>query len=86
MFRRREDVPFAFVAEAERSRSEAEQFRSNVAPPTRLRPAVPEIAGRLLLGLVVAAAFAGSLLFGLPALEANPTLHQVQSSEASQHH
>jgi hypothetical protein len=85
MFRRREDVPFAFLAEARRSSSEAEQFDSNVTPPPRVRPAVPEVAGRVLLGLVVAAAFAGSLLFGLPALEANPTLHQVQSSEASQH-
>jgi hypothetical protein len=72
-------VPFTFLAEVER-------FRSNVEPPPKRRAARGEIAGRLLIGLVVAAGFAGSLLFGLPALESNPTLHQVQRSEASQHH
>jgi hypothetical protein len=78
MFRRREDVPFSFIADAER-------FRSNVEKPPRHRAERAEIAGRALIGLVVAACFAGSLLFGLPALESNPALHQVQRSEAAQH-
>ncbi|WP_329455318.1 hypothetical protein [Streptomyces sp. NBC_01497] len=79
MFRRREGVPFTFLAEADR-------FRDNVERPPKRRPARGEVAGRALIGLVIAAAFAGSLLFGMPALQSNPTLHQVQQSEASQHH
>lgn len=79
MFRRREDVPFTFLAETDR-------FRSNVEPPPKRRPARGEIAGRLLIGLVIAAAFTGSLLFGMPALQSNPTLHHVQQSEAARHH
>ncbi|WP_432077204.1 hypothetical protein [Streptomyces wuyuanensis] len=63
MFRRREAVPFAFVAEADR-------FRSNVAPPPRRRPSASQLAGRTLIGLTVVAGLVGSLLFGLPALEA----------------
>ena len=47
MFRRREAVPFAFVAEADR-------FRSNVTPPPRERASAGELAGRwLLVGLTV---------------------------------
>ncbi|GAA3759825.1 hypothetical protein [Streptomyces tremellae] len=78
MFRRREDVPFSFLAEAER-------FRSHVEPPPKQRPARGELAGRVLTGLVIAAAFAGSLLFGMPALQDNPALHHAQQSEAAQH-
>lgn len=78
MVRRREDVPFAFLADAE-------SFRSNVERPPKPRAGRAEIAGRVLIGLVAAACFAGSLLFGLPSLESNPALHQVQRSEASQH-
>ncbi|MGK5628046.1 hypothetical protein [Streptomyces sp. URMC 123] len=63
MFRRREPVPFAFIAEAER-------FRSNVAPPPRQRAGWPEIAGRTLLGLTVVSGLVGALLFGAPALDA----------------
>lgn len=48
MFRRRESVPFSFVAEADR-------FRSNVTPPPRPRSSVSERAGRVLVGLAVAA-------------------------------
>lgn len=62
MFRRREPVPFAFVAEADR-------FRSNVTPPPRQRASRSQIAGRSLLGLTVVAGLAGSLLFGVPALQ-----------------
>ena len=62
MFRRRESVPFAFVAEADR-------FRSNVTPPPRQRHRAPQLVGHSLVGLIVVAGFAGSLLFGLPALD-----------------
>ena len=56
MFRRREPVPFAFVAEADR-------FRSNVTPPPRERPTVtPSSPGRTLVGLTVVAGLVGSLL------------------------
>lgn len=75
--RRREPVPFAFVAEAER-------FRSNVTPPPKERATASEIAGRTLMGLTIVAMFAGALLFGMPSMEAgaeNP--HQTQQSEAS---
>lgn len=77
MFRRREAVPFAFVAEAD-------SFRSNVTPPPRQRISRSEAMSRTLIGLVVAAGFAGSLLFGLPALESGQPSGQTQQSEASQ--
>ncbi|CAL9308879.1 MULTISPECIES: hypothetical protein [unclassified Streptomyces] len=77
MYRRREAVPFAFVAETDR-------FRSNVTPPARQRPSLPEIAGRTLIGLTVVAGLVGSLLFGMPALEAGPEARHTQQSEASE--
>ncbi|MER5891254.1 hypothetical protein ABT160_46245 [Streptomyces sp. NPDC001941] len=77
MFRRREAVPFAFVAEAER-------FRSNVTPPERERLRVPQIMGRTLIGLTVVAGLAGSLLFGLPAMESGQSAGHGQQSEASE--
>ena len=61
MFRRREPVPFAFIAEADR-------FRSNVTPPPRQRASAGELAGRWLMGLTVVAGLVGSLLIGTPAL------------------
>ncbi|MEU0810411.1 hypothetical protein [Streptomyces sp. NPDC005970] len=77
MFRRRESVPFAFVAEADR-------FRSNVTPPPRPRATPSQLAGRILITLTIVAGFVGSLMFGLPALESGPrTTHQTQQSEAS---
>ena len=78
MFRRREAVPFAFVAEADR-------FRSNVTPPPRERLSVSQIAGRTLLGLTVVAGLVGSLLFGMPSLQSGVTPPLVSSprSEAS---
>ncbi|OKK06871.1 hypothetical protein AMK26_12985 [Streptomyces sp. CB03234] len=77
MFRRREAVPFAFVAEADR-------FRSNVTPPARQRPSLSEVAGRTLIGLTVVAGLVGSLLFGLPAMESGPaSTGHSQQSEAS---
>ncbi|GAA2725779.1 MULTISPECIES: hypothetical protein [Streptomyces] len=77
MFRRREPVPFAFVAEAER-------YRSNVTPPPRDRASRVEIAGRTLVGLTVAAGLVGALLFGMPSLETGPqNTHHSQKSEAN---
>ncbi|MBT2453394.1 hypothetical protein [Streptomyces sp. ISL-86] len=73
MFRRREPVPFAFVAEADR-------FRSNVTPPPRESLGKTQIAARSLVGLTVAAGLVGSLLFGMPALQPS---HAPQKSEAA---
>ncbi|MFD3541508.1 hypothetical protein ACFWUQ_18690 [Streptomyces sp. NPDC058662] len=77
MFLRRENVPFAFVAEADR-------FRSNVTPPPRERMSRTQTAARSLVGLTVVAGLAGSLLFGMPALEPSRTAQKSQQSEASQ--
>lgn len=75
---RPEPVPFAFIAEADR-------FRSNVTPPPRQRAGLSQIAGNILVGLVIAAGFAGTLLFGLPALDSEShDTRQVQHSEASE--
>ncbi|MEU9999572.1 hypothetical protein ACGFYP_26685 [Streptomyces sp. NPDC048370] len=76
MFRRREDVPFAFVAEADR-------FRSNVTPPPRERLSVSELVGRTLVGLTVVAGLVGSLLFGMPSMQSGGAEGQRQQSEAS---
>ncbi|MCW7946856.1 membrane protein [Streptomyces hygroscopicus] len=75
MFRRREPVPFAFLAEAD-------SFRSNVAPPPRERASAGQMAGRWLMGLTIVAGLVGSLVIGMPSLS-----HQApaatQHSEAS---
>jgi len=76
MFSRREPVPFAFLAEADR-------FRSNVAPPPRQRASLGQTAGRWLLGLTIVAGIAGSLVLGMPALS-TPTTTPAQQSQASQ--
>ncbi|OAH14375.1 hypothetical protein [Streptomyces jeddahensis] len=76
MFRRREPVPFAFIAEADK-------FRSNVTPPPRERASAGQIAGRTLIGLTVVAGLVGSLLFGVPALSADQSPAHTQQSEAS---
>ncbi|MGW5368194.1 hypothetical protein ACWER6_35495 [Streptomyces sp. NPDC004009] len=78
MFRRREPVPFAFLAEAER-------FRSNVTPPPRERASLGELAGRWLLGLTLVAALVGALVVGMPALS-TPSGTPDQQSQASQGH
>lgn len=75
MFRRRESVPFTFVAEADR-------FRSNVTPPPRERVGAGRIVGRTLVGLTVVAGLAGSLLFGVPALEPTQSPGHSQQSQA----
>ncbi|MFC9862316.1 MULTISPECIES: hypothetical protein [unclassified Streptomyces] len=77
MFRRRESVPFSFVAEADR-------FRSNVTPPPRARASVSELAGRSLVGLTVVTGLVGSLLFGLPALDSGHASAHGKQSEAAQ--
>ncbi|WP_031148892.1 hypothetical protein OHA91_11235 [Streptomyces erythrochromogenes] len=77
MFRRREPVPFAFVAEADR-------FRSNVTPPPRVRLGKAQLAARSLVGLTVVAGLAGSLLFGIPALQPNKAPEKSQQSTASE--
>ncbi|MFD5000112.1 hypothetical protein [Streptomyces buecherae] len=77
MFRRRESVPFAFVAEADR-------FRSNVEPPPREPSTRGQIAGRALIGLTIAAGFVGALLFGLPSLDTQShPIRQIPSAEAA---
>ncbi|MBL1084905.1 hypothetical protein JK359_23530 [Streptomyces actinomycinicus] len=76
MFRRREPVPFAFLAEADR-------FRSNVTPPPRTRASFGETAGRWLLGLTLVAGLVGSLILAMPALS-TPSSTPTQHSQASQ--
>ncbi|MFI5568333.1 hypothetical protein ACIA6T_13485 [Streptomyces sp. NPDC051740] len=77
MFGRREPVPFAFVAEAER-------FRSNVTPPPRERASVGQITGRWLLGLTLVAGLVGSLVIGMPAMSSDPSGSGTQQSQASE--
>jgi len=79
LLRRREPVPFAFLAEADR-------FRSNVTPPPRQRASAGELAGRWLLGLTVVAGLVGSLVIGMPALSEDQPSSQAQQSQASQGH
>ncbi|MFF9490512.1 hypothetical protein [Streptomyces sp. NPDC014676] len=74
---RREPVPFAFVAEADR-------FRSNVTPPPRERASVGQMAGRWLLGLTLVAGLAGSLVIGMPAMSSDPSGSGTQQSQASE--
>ncbi|MBC9729934.1 hypothetical protein [Streptomyces sp. TRM68367] len=76
MFRRRDSVPFAFLAEADR-------FRSNVTPPPRERASAGQIAGRWLLGLTIVAALVGSVVLGMPALSLDHSATQTQQSQAS---
>ncbi|MGW6396263.1 hypothetical protein ACWFR1_38505 [Streptomyces sp. NPDC055103] len=76
MFRRREAVPFAFVAEAD-------HFRSNVTPPPRERLNASQIMGRTLIGLTVVAGLVGSLIFGMPSLQSGESATRQQQSEAA---
>ncbi|GAA2817042.1 hypothetical protein [Streptomyces showdoensis] len=76
MLRRREAVPFAFVAESDR-------FRSNVTPPPRERPTPSQVLGRTLIGLTVVAGLVGSLVFGVPSLQSGSAGGHQQQSEAS---
>ncbi|MGQ4384352.1 hypothetical protein [Streptomyces sp. SAS_270] len=76
MFRRREPVPFAFIAEAD-------QFRSNVTPPPRERASAGQVAGQWLIGLTVVAGLVGALLIGTPSLSLDQSPAKTQHSEAS---
>ncbi|GAB7104873.1 hypothetical protein JCM4814A_31870 [Streptomyces phaeofaciens JCM 4814] len=76
MFRRREPVPFAFLAETDR-------FRSNVTRPPRERSSMGQMAGGWLLGLTIVSALVGSLVIGMPALTLDHTADTPQS-QASQ--
>ncbi|MEU6736902.1 hypothetical protein [Streptomyces physcomitrii] len=76
MFRRREPVPFAFIAEAD-------TFRSNIAPPPRERASARRIAGQVLLGATVLAGLVGSVIVGMPALSPEQSPKVTQHSEAS---
>ncbi|MDH6624226.1 flagellar biogenesis protein FliO [Streptomyces sp. LBL] len=79
MFRRREPVPFAFLAEAD-------TFRSNVTPPPRERASAGQIAGRSFLGLMIVAGLVGSLALGVPALSQDRAPAHTQQSQASRGH
>ncbi|MFI8960471.1 hypothetical protein ACIGO8_00020 [Streptomyces sp. NPDC053493] len=72
----REAVPFAFVAESDR-------FRSNVTPPPRQRPTASQLLGRTLIGLTVVAGLVGSLILGMPSLDSGDAGGHRQRSEAS---
>lgn len=74
MFRRKEKVPFAFVAESE-------EFRDNVTPPAREPASLSQWAGRSLLGLVVTAGLVGAVLLGMPALDVEQQRERVQERE-----
>ncbi|MEU2560070.1 hypothetical protein ABZ626_12135 [Streptomyces longispororuber] len=75
MFRRREPVPFAFIAEAEK-------FRSNITPPPRERATAGQLVGRALIGLTVVAGLVGSVILGMPAMSADQSPARTQHSEA----
>jgi hypothetical protein len=79
MFRRREPVPFAFLAEADR-------YRGNVTPPPRERASAGQIAGRWLLGFTIVAGLVGSLVLGMPALSQDQSPTQTEQSQASDGH
>ena len=72
MPRRGESVPFAFIADADR-------FRSNVTPPPRARRTAAEKAGSALFGLTVVAGLAG--LAGLVSETGSPL--SIPSSRGS---
>ncbi|WP_210592898.1 hypothetical protein [Streptomyces sp. GESEQ-35] len=76
MFRRREPVPFAFLAEADR-------YRGNVTPPPRERASAGQLAGRWLLGFTIVAGLVGSLVLGMPALSQDQSSTQTEQSQAS---
>ncbi|MGW1847432.1 hypothetical protein [Streptomyces sp. NPDC001966] len=79
MFRRRESVPFSFVAESDR-------FRSNVTPPPRERASVSQLAGRSLVGLTVVAGLVGALVLGMPALSPAQSPAHAEQTEAAHGH
>jgi hypothetical protein len=77
MHRRGESVPFAFVAESER-------FRSNIARPARPRRTAKERAGDVLLGVTIVAGLVGALVLARPALtqpEHDPSGHPPAAAQ-----
>ncbi len=62
MHRRGQSVPFAFVAESER-------FRSDVIRPPRPRRTARERVGNVLLGVTIVAGLVGALVLARPALQ-----------------
>ncbi|MGW3495484.1 hypothetical protein [Streptomyces sp. NPDC001020] len=75
MFRRREPVPFAFLAEAD-------SFRSNVTPPPRERASAAQKATRWLMGLTIVGGLVGALIIGMPSMS-HQSPAATQHSEAS---
>lgn len=75
--RRGESVPFAFLAEADR-------FRSNVTPPPRAQRTPAEKAGSALFALTVVAGLIGSLVLGVPALDPERQSQQHQGPAAAE--
>jgi hypothetical protein len=61
---RGEQIPFAFVAEVER-------FRSNVVPPPAPRPSRLQVVRRLVGGLAVVAGLIGATVLGAHGLGKN---------------
>ena len=75
MSRRREPVPFAFLAEAD-------SFRSNVAPPPRERASAAQRVARWLMGLTIVGGIVGALVIGMPSMS-HQSPAATQHSEAS---
>ncbi|GAA0929920.1 hypothetical protein [Streptomyces thermoalcalitolerans] len=73
---RREPIPFAFVAEADK-------FRSNVTPPPPEPLSAGQIVERCLLGLTIVAALVGSLVLGIPALTVPDAPTETQQSQVA---
>ncbi|MFI9271541.1 hypothetical protein ACIGXM_12610 [Kitasatospora sp. NPDC052896] len=69
-----ETVSFAFLAERE-----AGEWRGTVLPP-RPRPSFRALAGRLAIGLVLAAGLVTAVLLGTPALTTPPAHGPVVSA------
>ncbi|MFW6720146.1 hypothetical protein ACHZ98_08195 [Streptomyces sp. MAR4 CNY-716] len=73
--RRREPVPFAFIAEADR-------FRSDVpVPPPVKRAGIGEIAGRALVGVLIVAGLVGAVVFGIPSMQLTDDPGSAQDTE-----
>ncbi|MBV9024516.1 MAG: hypothetical protein JO362_12170 [Streptomycetaceae bacterium] len=78
MSRRGDSVPFAFVAEADR-------FRSNVPPPPQEQPGKAQLTARVLTTLIVVVGLVGAVALGTPALEPHPADAAHQQMESAQH-
>lgn len=73
--RRREPVPFPFTAEADR-------FRGDVpVPPPVKRAGIGEIAGRVLVSVLVVAGLVGAVVFGVPAMQLTDDHGSAQDTE-----